>query len=86
MKGSRLVVKNFVYGVNKDGYIYGRLFKSAGNNGKFVIDIGEKEFDVDNCKIEVWNGKKYIPTTANENIVKANFYGGYARIKEQTII
>ncbi|UXJ71357.1 hypothetical protein [Lysinibacillus fusiformis] len=80
------MVKNFVYGVNTDGYIYGRLFKSAGNNGKFVIDTGGKEINADNFKIEVWNGEKYIPTTANESIVNTNFYGGYARIKEQMII
>lgn len=77
---------DFVYGVNNDGYIYGRLFKSARNNGQFVIDIGEKEFQVDGFEVEVWNGVKYIPTTANDSIIETNFYGSYARFKEQTII
>lgn len=79
-------MKDFIYGVNNDGYIYGRLFKSSRNEGQFLIDVGEKEFNVEGYDIEVWDGERYIPTTANNNIIKTNFYGGYARFKEQTII
>ena len=70
------------YGNGGDGYIYGRIFKSAMNQGDWVIDAGEVEYSF--SKIEAFDGDgfKLLSEEELDKGGKLEFYGGFARVNE----
>ncbi|MFM9280900.1 hypothetical protein [Paenibacillus jiagnxiensis] len=61
------------FGLQDDGYIYGRLFV-----GRKVLDTDSMEYGV--TEVEVWNGSEFMPTKI-ENL-SADMNGGMARVKD----
>lgn len=65
----------------RNGYVYGRLFKSSFSQGQVVIDIGKKECPIDEA--EIWNGVEFVLTDNLNN--KDDFYGETARVNLKSI-
>lgn len=70
------------YGKGGDGYIYGRIFKSAMNQGDWILDAADVDYAF--SKIEVLDVDDFVlhSKEALDRKSRLDFYGGYARVNE----
>lgn len=67
----------------RNGYVYGRLFRSSSVQGQVVLNIGRKEYPIDEA--EIWNGERFVVIKQISSLDYSYYVGLTARLKSSDI-